>query len=128
MSLPTPAVAARYCYEKVRWEEHVRRVVAEEESLQARWRQQELQRTRAQSRPRSRRAAVLTCVLGQIGGSVRQIFYIHTISTLIKCSAESKMSNVNLSMQCAVINVHQDMGHNLHEQLNVEYGGITPSK
>ena len=91
MSLPTPAVVARYCYEKVRWEEHVRRVVAEEESLQARWRQQELQRTRAQSRPRSRRAAVLTCVLGQIGGSVRQIFYIHTISTLVKCSAESKI-------------------------------------
>ena len=91
MSLPTPAVAARYCYEKGRWEEHVRRVVAEEESLQARWRQQELQRTRAQSRPRSRRAAVLACVLGQIGGSVRQIFYIHTISTLIKCSAESKI-------------------------------------
>ena len=38
------------------------------------------------------------------------------------------MINGNLSMQCAVTNVHQDMGHNLHEQLNVEYGGITPSK
>ena len=77
----TPAVVARYCYEKGRWEEHVRRVVAEEESLQARWRQQELERTRAQSRPRSSRAAALTCALGEIGGSVRQIFYIHILST-----------------------------------------------
>ena len=92
MSLPTPAVVARYCYEKGRWEEHVRRVVAEEESLQARWRQQELERTRAQDRPRSRRAAALTCALGQIGEVCDKYFrYIHPLSTLIKCSAESKI-------------------------------------